>query len=59
VRQINGEFNLPDVPNPNGVGFSPRFAVKAVRAPINETEDTSVDDILAEYNETNARTSNE
>ena len=50
VRQINGEFNLLDVPNPNGAGFSPRFAVRAVLAPLDEAEDTSDDDILAKWN---------
>ena len=50
VRQINGEFNLLDVPNPNGAGFSPRFAVRAVLAPLDEAEDTSDDDILARWN---------
>ena len=55
VRQINGKVELRDVPKPRGV-FVSKFAVNAVRASINQADDTAnplagidVDDLFAQY----------
>jgi hypothetical protein len=45
VRQINGKIEMSDVAKPRGV-FSPRFTVGAVRASIDDTDDS---DILARW----------
>lgn len=48
VRQISGKVRLPDVPKPRGV-FLPRFAISAVRAPLDKSDDTPGNDILSQW----------
>ncbi len=48
VRKIDGKFSMPGVPKANGV-FSPRFAVNAVRVPIDQADDTPANDALGSW----------
>jgi Tfp pilus assembly protein PilE len=45
VRQINGKITMRDVAKPRGM-FSPKFAVNAVRAPLDESDDVADNDLI-------------
>jgi hypothetical protein len=48
VRKVSGSVTMRDVPKPRGV-FSPRFAVNAVRAPIDPSDDSPANDLLGAW----------